>query len=126
MQSERTSEFSNRPITMKKMVMIDSNQILLKVINSVLKYSIGDADIFAHWQLADLVKLQELLCKYIVWNDTGKNITLFDITDNLDDLISLKFEFLEFNFGFFSQARKILQKVNGQLTERESSKDQIA
>lgn len=121
MEQERLSKFNDKPIKITKMVLFDCNFILIPVMNSITKFFLGESELFSHWKISEITKLQELFCKYVTWEETGKNINLFDISENLTDFISVQYEFLEFNFGFFSQSRKIRARINGQLSEKKET-----
>lgn len=124
MQTERITMFNDREVKLNVMVLNDSNKLMVQVANTIGRHLMGELDLFAHWNTRDFIVLQELMCKYVAWNETGKNINLFDISENLGDFIGLKFEFLEFNYKLFSQSQKIMKRINGRLLETKETKDQ--
>jgi len=124
MHTDRITMFNDKEVKLNIMVLNDSNKLMVQVANTIGRHLMGEEDLFFHWVMKDFVTLQELMCKYITWNETGKNITLFDISDNLGDFIGLKFEFLEFNYKLFSQSQKIMKRINGRLLETKETKDQ--
>jgi hypothetical protein len=119
---QRVTVFDDKSVTISKMVLSDANTILIPIMNSIAKLAYGESDVFSHFKVQDVIKIQELVCKYTVFTETGKNLNLFDISNNISDYMGLSTEFLEFNFGFFSQPRKILQRINGQVSETEEQK----
>lgn len=124
MQLEKESTFNEKPVKITKIVLADANIILIPVMNSITKFSMGEIDLFLHFKIQDLENIQKLLCKYVSYTETGKNLSLFDLSDNMNDFMSLAIEFLEFNFGFFSQSRKILARLsNGQASEKKEIKE---
>ena len=120
--SERFTKFGENEIIMSKINLADANKILIPVMSSITKYTLGDINLFSHFKNEDIDAIQNLCCKYIVFKETGKNLTLLDISRNMIDLMPLLFEFLEFNFGFFSQALNIQKKIGGLILEREETK----
>lgn len=123
MQIERKSSFGDRDVTMRKLVLSDANLIIIPVMNSITKFAMGETGVFDHFSVIDIQNLQKLLCKYVSFSDTSSNLTLIDISENIQDFLGISFEFLEFAFGFFSQSRKILARINGQLSETAETKN---
>lgn len=125
MQLEKITKLNDKSITMSKIVLADANSILIPVMNSITKFSMGETDLFLHFKIQDLETIQRLICKYVIWTDTGVNLNLFDLSENINDFMSVAIEFLEFNFGFFSQSRKILSRLSsGQASEKKETLNQ--
>lgn len=124
MQNERLSKFNDKPVRIGKIVLADANLLLLPIMNSITKFSMGETDLFSHFKLQDLENIQKVMCKYITWVETGANITLFDLSENIQDFMGITIEFLEYNFGFFSQSRKVLQRISGQFSEKKETTSQ--
>lgn len=119
---QRVTVFDDKSVTISKMVLSDANTILIPIMDSIAKLAYGEPDVFSHFKVQDVIKIQELVCKYTVFTETGKNLNLLDVSNNISDYMGLSTEFLEFNFGFFSQPRKILARINGQISERDAQK----
>jgi len=118
-ENERIVTLADRKLRITKPVIMDCNSIIVPVMNSISKFALGELDLFSHFKPIDIENLQRLECQYSVWLDTGKNLTLFDLSDNMHEFMAFTAEFLEFTFGFFSQARKIqMVKLIGQTSEQ--------
>jgi hypothetical protein len=124
-ETERTLTLGDRKLRMTKPVIMDCNTIIVPVMNSISKFALGELDLFSHFRPIDIDNLQKLECQYCVWLDTGKNLTLFDLSENMHEFMAFTAEFLEFTFGFFSQARKIqMVKLIGQTSGQSEEKKQ--
>jgi hypothetical protein len=124
MENERITLFNDKEVSFSLMVLSDSNKFISQIANSICRLVMGEDDLFIHWSAKDFSYLQEIMCKYVKFVDTGKNLNLFDISENLGDFIGLQFEFLEFNYKVFSQSRKIMSRINGRLLETKETKGQ--
>ena len=121
MSNKRLTKFGGRDISMSKMILSDCNLIMVPVLNAVSKFSMGESEVFSHFKVSDIEMIQKLLCKYVVWCEGEKNLSLFDLTEYIEEFAAICVEFLEFNFGVFTQGRKIIERLNGVISDRKET-----
>lgn len=106
-------DFNGYFVEMKKMKLRDANDVFPLVASCMLKISLGNFDFFRDINLDKLELLQDKLCANCVKivSDVKKPLSLSDLEECLEEFIPLLLQFLEYNFGFFSQAPKLLEKI---------------
>lgn len=117
MSDTKKVKFHDYEVEIKQIYLKDANILFPFVASAMTKISLGDFDYFSGLKSQDMELFQRKLCENCVKVETGKNLALSDIQDNLRGFIPLLLEFLEFNFGFFSEARKILEQLLPKISE---------
>lgn len=111
---DKITEFNGYKIELKKLNLRTANTLFPLVIMGMTKLSIGNFNFFSDLKVSDMELFQEKLCEYsfkIQEDGTKKNLSIEDLDDHIEGILPLLFIFLEYNFGFFSQARKILDPI---------------
>lgn len=104
----------------RRLKLRDSAPLLPIVCTAMVKIAVGADNYFSHLTVNDVEEIQRLMCEYgeIKLEDGQKrNLTLLDIDDGFNEFIVLLAEFLEFNFGLFSQAQSMIAVMAGRSTK---------
>ncbi len=112
-------DFNGYFVEMQKMKLRDANLLFPFVASAMTKIGLGNFDFFRDVDKQSIELLQDKLCDncFLIKDDKKRNLSLEDLEEALQEFIPLLFQFLEYNFGFFSQAPKILQRMLPQLFE---------
>lgn len=122
MSESKMSEFGGNKVEIKKMKLKDANILFPFVGAAMVKMNLGNFNFFNDLKPMDIDILQQKLCEnVIVYREktqdegivvtTKRNMSLEDLDDCLEGFLPLLAVFLEFNFGFFSKAQKILEPI---------------
>jgi hypothetical protein len=119
-------KFDGYDIEFKKMKLRDANDIFPYVASAMTKIAIGNFDFFKDVSPSVIEIFQEKTCMYslkVSKKSDGeivkKNLTLSDLDAHIQGIIPLIMSFLEFQFGFFSQAPKILTSMTNGFASKE-------
>lgn len=112
-------DFNGHFVEMHKMKLRDANVIFPFVASAMTKIGLGNFDFFRDVNKESMELLQDKLCDncLLIKGDKKVQLSLSDLEECLQEFIPLLLQFLEYNFGFFSQAPKILQRMLPQLFE---------
>lgn len=124
----KRSTFNGKEIEMKKMTIRKANDIFPLVATSMTKLSLGDYNCFSHLKPSDFEAFQEKMCEHILMTSESKledgnviskkkNLTISDLNESVEEFLPLLYEFLEFNFRFFSFARRLLDPILTKISE---------
>lgn len=105
-----TKEFQmdDLDLVIHKISLKEANSIFSFVSNSVMKFLLGDLNIFGQLGENDWELIQKVMCKNIKHKSNDSNLSLGDLDEHIDCFLPLMTAFFEFNFGFFSKARRII------------------
>ena len=123
MADTRKAIFNGYEVELKKIRLKDANILFPFIASAMTKISLGNFDYFSGLKSEDMELFEKKLCENCVKSENNKNLSLSDIEDYLKGLIPLLLDFLEFNFGFFSEARKILEQLLPKISETEEKSD---
>lgn len=125
----KIADFNGKKVEIKSLKMKSANILFPLVISGMAQLAIGNFDFFSKLKPSDIELFQEKLCENTIIYDesedsttgskivTKRQLSLADISENLSGFLPLLFVFLEFNFGFFSKARKILDPILTEISE---------
>jgi hypothetical protein len=122
MSDTKKIKFNDEEVEMSKLRLKDANALFPFIMSGMTKMALGNFDFFTHFSESDMELFQEKMCKSIVRltekkNEDGtmsivkRNLGLSDLEENISEFLPLLTVFLEFNFGFFSVAPKILDPI---------------
>jgi len=117
--NDRHTKIGKTEVVMTKIKLADANKIMVPIMSAIMKFSIHSVNIFDGLTPTDIDSIQQLCCKTIVVKETGSNLTLMDLEKNIENLVVLYCEFLEYNFSFFSQAQKVTEVIGSLIFGRE-------
>jgi hypothetical protein len=127
MDSKQAS-FNGYKVELKKMRLRDANTLFPFVMSAMTKMSLGNFNFFNDLKPIDIELFQEKLCENVYKIEEKKkengdivkskiNLSLSDLDECVEGFLPLLVVFLEFNFGFFSQAQKILDPILNKVSE---------
>lgn len=109
------STFNNFDVEIASMSLESANQIFPFVMSWMTEISMGNFKFFQDIKPVDVELFQKVLCEnvYKFKEKEGRqvktNLSYSDLSDCKKGFLPLLVEFLEFNFGFFSEARRIIE-----------------
>ena len=124
----KISDFNGKKVEIKSMKLKSANALFPLVIAGMAQLAIGNFNFFSQLKQSDVEMFQEKLCENTLIYDesegadgskiiTKRQLSIVDISENISGFLPLLFVFLEFNFGFFSKARKILDPILTEISE---------
>ena len=122
----RETVFNGQSILFKRRLKLkDSAPLLPLVCTAMVKIATGSDNYFSHLTTHDVEEIQRLMCEYIeIRHEDGSKspLTLIDLDDGFSGFIVLLAEFLEFNFGIFSQAQSMIAVMIGRSLKQPANK----
>ena len=122
MNNSKLTKYNGKDILIKsKLKLKDYTQMLPWVFPVIFKFSLGNNNIFSHIDSSNLEESQKMMCQYIdvVENHLMRPITIQEMAEGYFNLLFM--EFLEFNFGIFSQAKLLIKALNGKNSSGKNS-----
>jgi hypothetical protein len=122
MSATKETTFNGKKAIFKsKLKMRDSTILIPVVCTTLIKIATGSDNFFSHIVPSDIELIQKYMCQYTELEDENgdkTNLTLNDIFEGQDKFIVFMLEFLDFNFGLFSEAQKLITVILGRNLEK--------
>jgi len=121
-----TTYFNEKKLIIKSRLKLkDYTALLVDVCTSMVKIATSSESYFNHFNPMLVEQIQSLICQYCIFeNEDGEqsDVTLADLIQSNDCFILLMVEFLEFNYGIFSNAKRMLEILSTDISRDKSSK----
>lgn len=125
------TKFGDYEVEVSSVNLADGNELAPFVIQNMVKISLGDFDHLFKFEVGQLEKFQNIICKYTTkhtvdldGNTIKKNLSLSDIKNSFTSFIIFFAEFLEYQFGFFSNSRKMTKMLAFGILENANKKSE--
>lgn len=120
--SVKRVKFGELELELKKVNLETYYQLFPYTSKLLLSTALGSiADSFSSFKKEDVQAIQEHIiknCSVVKEDGEKRDLTLFDLSDNISDIFFIMFVFFEFNFSVFSTAPKIVVHLGAALEEK--------
>ncbi len=128
MSENKQVDFNGYKVELRKIKLRDANILFPYVATAMTKIAFNNYSFFSDLSSKDFELFQEKICENSlklteVKEEDGtlvtvkKNLTLSDLNENVSEFLPLLSYFLEFNFGFFSTAMRMVKPFYERVSE---------